>query len=268
MTQVLYVHGEQFADVMAIAYQIPAICAGRVPQYENYAASFAATLGNAFLANVKMNFVNQSRSERGFDNTIWTPNRPRTAIRKVEKFKGALKKNTRRSKAFNKRYQEYLALVKQTKANLRPTFVTSKDPVIKKQQIKALDDAVHAAIGDFAHVVRLEDDFRDVQRFQLTAILRDTDRMFNSLSAGIEDQPYNGKDADMQIFIPQPGMIIVGTNVEYAATHQHGDASRGIPARPFFPQENQIPQYWLDDMYDAARHSIAIFIRSVWGLSV
>ena len=72
-------------------------------------------------------------------------------------------------------------------------------------------------------------------------ILRDTNRLFRSLSPGVEDRP---SGAAGQVFRLQPGQVIVGTNVVYAATHQRGDADRNIPARPFLPVAALPAAYW------------------------
>jgi len=34
--------------------------------------------------------------------------------------------------------------------------------------------------------------------------------------------------------------VAIGTNVEYAATHQYGDENRNIPARPFLELSNEM----------------------------
>lgn len=266
MAQTLYISGAEFSDVVNAAYQIPAICAGTIPEYAPFAAAFAATVGNAFLADVKHDYNLMSKAGTGFNDTVWKPNKPATVRAKVKKHLGALKGKDNRSQAFNARYQEWLSLVKQTKANLKSAYVTSKDPAIRKEQRKQLDNAVNAAVGQFAHIIRKEVGFDSVRAFQLTPILKDTGRMFNSLSAGIEDQPYSGPDSEFQIFLAQPGMVTVGTKVEYASAHQHGYAPRGIPARPFFPEPGQIPDHWRADMIDAGKHALAKFIREMWGV--
>jgi hypothetical protein len=95
-------------------------------------------------------------------------------------------------------------------------------------------------------------------------ILRDTGVLLASLSPGTLDasgKNYSKPTATgkskrakaireggaQQIFEPGAGEIIVGTNVKYAATHQHGDRKRNIPARPFLPDENNpVPAIWFD----------------------
>lgn len=264
MPQVLYVSAHK-ADVMNMMRTLPSICAGDVPQYARFATALAARVGNAFLANVKRSYVEKSESGGGFDDTRWSPNAVATVKRKVEKHLGNLRGKAQRNQAFKQRYQEFLLLVSETKRSLRDAYVNSTDKDIRKQQVKALDRAVRAAVGDFAHVMRRETGFDTVRPFQLTGILRDTNRMFNSLSAGVADQPYAGLDAEFQIFTPEPGIITVGTNVIYASTHQHGDAERNIPARPFFPEPGKIPELWWEDIFDAARSALDVFIRELGG---
>jgi phage gpG-like protein len=65
---------------------------------------------------------------------------------------------------------------------------------------------------------------RKARRGQDPRTLFGTHRLFDSLTAR--------GDEDMILEISNTG-IHYGSRVRYADTHQHGDASRGIPARPF-----------------------------------
>ena len=49
--------------------------------------------------------------------------------------------------------------------------------------------------------------------------------------------------------------VEIGTDAAYAATHQFGDARRGIPARPFLP-EGALPPAWERDVLDAVTRHI------------
>ena len=93
-------------------------------------------------------------------------------------------------------------------------------------------------------------------------ILRDTSVMINSLSpgelsnAGEYSKP-TGEGADDQIFKASPGEVIVGTNVIYASTHQHGRDS--IPARPFLPDDDHpVPAIWWERWNGIATHALAV----------
>lgn len=94
-------------------------------------------------------------------------------------------------------------------------------------------------------------------------ILRDTGRLLNSLGPGeINGEQYrkpNGDGGDEQVWKAGPGFVTVGTNVAYAATHNFGDAKRGIPRRQFLPDDGQpIPVAWRDNWNDAASQAIIV----------
>lgn len=87
-------------------------------------------------------------------------------------------------------------------------------------------------------------------------ILVDTRKLFRSLAAGVEDRPSREQD---QIFETPPGAVIVGTNVPYATTHQHGYPARNVPARPMWPADGHIPDAWWPAIHLAAvRGMIAV----------
>jgi hypothetical protein len=76
-------------------------------------------------------------------------------------------------------------------------------------------------------------------------ILRDTGRLLNSLSPGllsgkgpaVSYSKPSGEGGNEQIFETEPGLVIVGTNVEYAETHQK--------TRPFLPDDRHaVPVAW------------------------
>lgn len=77
-------------------------------------------------------------------------------------------------------------------------------------------------------------------------ILRDTGRLFRSLSAGVEETPAGNPD---QVLRLGRGEVIVGTNVPYAAYHQYGTAR--MPARPFLPVDG-IPAAYQPALFAAA----------------
>jgi hypothetical protein len=94
-------------------------------------------------------------------------------------------------------------------------------------------------------------------------ILRDTGVLLNSLSPGelLQGGAYSkpsGLGGDDQIFNTISNGVIVGTNVPYAGIHNNGNASKGIPARPFLPKE--APQVWKDRWSKVAEQAINIAI--------
>lgn len=100
-------------------------------------------------------------------------------------------------------------------------------------------------------------------------ILRDTDVLLNSLSPGeLSNQGRYTKPTaeggEEQIFELAPGEVTVGTNVKYASTHQHGDSSRNIPARPFLPGDQYpVPSVWWARWLDVANRSLLVFLQQM-----
>lgn len=82
--------------------------------------------------------------------------------------------------------------------------------------------------------------------------LRDTGVLLNSLSPGYliwgEYHKPIRDGAEFQIFQSLENGVVVGTNVPYAKTHNEGDRSRGIPARPFIP--TVVPARWIQGWAD------------------
>ena len=92
-------------------------------------------------------------------------------------------------------------------------------------------------------------------------ILRDTGILFNSLTPGVLDPAGNYSKPTLdggaeQIADLIAGGVIVGSNVPYAATHNYGDPSRNIPARPFLPAV--IPDVWLERWLNFSGDAIVV----------
>lgn len=83
-------------------------------------------------------------------------------------------------------------------------------------------------------------------------ILRDTGELFRSLTPGVEDKPANG--ADGQIFQVPPGRVIVGSNKK--PQHHRGIPGK-LPARPFWPLDNKLPDAWADAIKKAILRGMA-----------
>ncbi|MGH8743510.1 MAG: hypothetical protein ACREUY_04450, partial [Burkholderiales bacterium] len=94
-------------------------------------------------------------------------------------------------------------------------------------------------------------------------ILRDTGILLNSLSPGrLSKDTYSkpsGDGGEQQIFETIANGVIVGTNVPYAASHNYGDQSRGIPKRQFLPKEP--PRVWVERWLDVANKALASAAR-------
>jgi phage gpG-like protein len=247
------------AQAMELVAMIPAIFSGKAQAHANASRIMAARIGNTMLSNIKGDFQKKARGELGEDGTRWAPNAVITVKRKVERHLGNLKKKTPQSQAFQQRYARYLQIVGDAMAANK--HLLNGLPKAAKAEMKAQIKAqAAAAAGYFAHEYREEQGFPGTLPFSLTQILRDRGPLLNSLTPGILQQPYTGPDADQQIFIADPGMITIGSRLRYAATHQFGDHSRHIPARPFLPAADAIPAVWWEDVYDIVWQTITEFL--------
>lgn len=85
-------------------------------------------------------------------------------------------------------------------------------------------------------------------------ILRDTGRLYNSLSPGFTGalRP----DGAMEVV---PGMVTFGTNVKYARRHQYGD--RRCPQRRLWPEIGKWPRSWHNQINDAAASGIVKMVK-------
>ncbi|OGT57670.1 MAG: hypothetical protein A3E01_02730 [Gammaproteobacteria bacterium RIFCSPHIGHO2_12_FULL_63_22] len=88
-------------------------------------------------------------------------------------------------------------------------------------------------------------------------ILRDTGRLLNSLSPGIDDDEdlatmdvFQRESVDEQEFAVGQNSVIVGTNVKYAAFHHDGK-------RRLWPEPSKWPQAAWDDIAGAASRGVA-----------
>lgn len=81
-------------------------------------------------------------------------------------------------------------------------------------------------------------------------ILRDTGVLLNSLSPG-------DLGPDQVFETDKVGEVTVGTNIVYAGTHQRGNPSKNIPARPFLPDDNYpVPDAWWNNWVRAANRAL------------
>lgn len=96
-------------------------------------------------------------------------------------------------------------------------------------------------------------------------ILRDTGILFNSLSPGqlsTSDASASYTPPDGQICEVVPGEVVLGTNVEYAKYHHHGNGKR---SRKLWPDADQIPESWWQDMAEQAAGGLRAAIVAIIG---
>lgn len=207
--------------------------------------AFMSSVGFGALSDIKQAYIVKAKGGTDEMGIKWPPLHPKTvANRRVGKkdladpdIKARETIRKREEKKLLKRYLLSMPVSEATKkarqvASLRATIQTGKTKV--------------QTLGG-----------RQVE------ILRDTGVLFNSLSPGvlIPGGEYRSSEDD-QIFELNAGKIIVGTNVLYAATHNYGDASRGIPRRQFLPDnDGQVPEVWWDRWFAIAQVSLGVAFK-------
>ena len=93
-------------------------------------------------------------------------------------------------------------------------------------------------------------------------ILRDSGVLFNSLAPGQEDRlaPVNGD----QVARDLPGVLAVGTRVDYARFHHFGAGRRN---RRLWPDGDKIPVSWRVNLNRETRRGVLFAVQSIMGES-
>lgn len=103
--------------------------------------------------------------------------------------------------------------------------------------------------------------------FRQHEILRDTGVLLNSLTPGILTQdgyePPQLEGGDEQIFEVNPGVVIIGSDVAYAAAHNFGIEGK-LPRRQFLPDEEKpVPALWWDNWIDAGVQALTAAVERI-----
>lgn len=86
-------------------------------------------------------------------------------------------------------------------------------------------------------------------------ILRDTARLFRSLTPGIEDRPSGNPD---QVITLRPGQVILGSKCPYLETHQKG--TKHVPKRLVFPENGLLPAAYVPAILAAGGRGIVAML--------
>lgn len=238
------------ADVIRIALQLAAVLAGRAPDTRGVARGFSLTLGFAALSDIKDAFIVKADGGTDEMGVRWPPLSPVTiANRRV---------GTREGKSS--------ALI-QIRERVRKRETRK---VLKRFRLSLPEDEAQRRakiVGSLAATRVTGRTKIETLGGRQVEILRDTGVLLNSLGPGritgsgvnISYSKPPGEGGEEQIFEVGAGEVIVGTNVIYAATHQHGDAGRNIPARPFLPDANHpVPSAWWDRWLRLANKALVV----------
>ncbi len=229
------------AEVRQALADLPRILAGLIPDVNGIGRSLQMRAGVTLLSKVQQAFIVKSRGGTGDDGIRWKPlSKAAIAARRVtageKKAAGISGKRVRGllTPAQDKRW--------------RILFATRKAWLMAKGMSPGAAAAQAASIA-WATLKKEGAQTRlSVYGSRQVDILRDTGRLFRSLTPGVEDRPSGEPE---QVFDVPPGRVIVGTKVPYASRqHKH---------RPLWP--DQIPPYW----WDAIKASLARGIARVLG---
>ena len=86
-------------------------------------------------------------------------------------------------------------------------------------------------------------------------ILRDTSRLFRSLTPGVEDRPSGNPDQEITL---TRGTLTLANKVPYFATHQNG--TEHVPARPVFPVGGVIPPAYVPPVLGAMGRGVVVLL--------
>jgi hypothetical protein len=210
--------------------------------------------GLAALMDIKADFVTKARGGTGEDGAKWAPLKPGTiANRRVGpgdiKSDPAIKEREKiRKAAYKKHLARMLLSLPEGEAKKRAAQLAGREATQKTGKTKI-----------------------DTLGGRSVEILRDTGVLLNSLSPGeMTDpgpsavySPPRGDGGSEQVFSLFENGVMVGTNVLYAATHQNGDAARGIPARPFLPT-GEVPEAWEQRWMDVGLQALEVGARMLY----
>ena len=243
MAEVVYFRGAR-SELRHVLLQFVRSLGGRSAEYREFARGVFLAIGFQAVGDVQADFARKARGETGEDGVRWPRLSPKTLAysrrfgpgekSRLKKAAGLGRANNQRgllTKAQDKRWRQiYGTRLARFAASMPLGAAKAKAAQVAWATLKAEGAKTKLEVyGNRPHEV-----------------LRDTGVLFNSLSQG--ELSGNGVGAgynppEGQVFEIAESGVIVGTNVPYAGSHQHGDAKRGIPARPFLPRA--APQVWL-----------------------
>lgn len=220
------------AELAARLRGLTAALSGRGPDADGVADAVLLRGAVALLSQVQTAFIAKARGGTGSDGIKWPPlKRATVAGRRTSRAElkslGIKGKRTRGllTPAQDKRWR---AIFASTLAKLRARGTGGAEALAAQ--------TAWAVLKSEGAKTKL-----DVLGGRAVQILTDTGRLLASLSPGIEGDPPARRAG--QILDVGPGKITVGTNVEYAERHHRGDPSKGLPARPLWPET--LPDAWL-----------------------
>lgn len=268
MSQTIYFRGGR-AEAERVVRAMVGTLVGKATEFPEIARGVFLSLGFAALSDIQDDFIRKARGGIGEDGTKWPPLEPKTL-------------------AYSRRFGpgEKTALKKAAGLGRANSFAPGgKDGLLTKQQLQRWRKIYGQCLARFAAsmpmgeakakaaqvawaTIKREGAKTKLEVFgtRQVEVLRDTGVLFNSLSMGelseggagaINYTPPRLPGGDQQIMTTIENGVIVGTNVKYARSHNEGDPKRKIPARPFLPKPDRVPQVWLNRWLDTGMRAVA-----------
>lgn len=234
------------SDLAALFGKLNAALAGQANGYESYVRPVMDLIGVALLSQIQQAFIVKSRGGTGSDGIKWEPLKPETIAQRRIGPGDLLAIGVKGTKIPAGRVRGLLT--QDQDARWKKIF----HQVYMRNVFELGDTAAKAKAGATAWTVLKAEGAQTklmVLGGRTVDILRDTGVLFRSLSPSRA-----GFEPEGQVFEIGPGEVTVGTNIH---PYHHRGIPNKLPARPFWPLDNQIPEIWWDAVFDAARNGIS-----------
>lgn len=287
MSSKVYFRGSR-DDARQIVRNLADILTGKVRDAAGLAQGVFVAIGFAALSDIKADFVRKSRGGVGEDGEKWPPLSPEY-LAYHRRFGPGEKAKLRKSAGLSSgnRYAPGGILKTTVIDHVITEKFSQNKGLLSKQQLKRWrqifgrtlnrlllsmgEGPAKARAAQIAWATLKREGAKtmlEVYGNRTVEILRDTGILLNSLSPGrISGNQYakpTGDGGEAQIFETISNGVIVGTNVPYAASHNYGDAKRGIPKRQFLPKDP--PRIWLERWMDAANNALLSAVKLAFQL--
>lgn len=221
------------AEARAMLRELPAVLSGRAPDRYGVADGILLRGAVALLSQIKQAFLVKTRGGTDAAGITWPPLSPATiAARRTtaaERKRLGIRQGRTRPTLTDAQDKRWRGIYASRLAQLRARGMSEGEAAGRAAA------AAWSILKQAGAKTKLELlGSRDVD------ILRDTSRLFRSLSPGIEDAPAAQPD---QILAAGPGRLTVGTKTPYAAAHHRGIPGR-LPRRALWPADGKMPPAW------------------------
>lgn len=222
-------------EAIRTLYDLPGILAGTIPDRYGLVKLVQVRVAVAMLREVQLDFITKMRGGRGRDGIQWPPLKPETIAQRritAAEFKAA--------KLDKKRHKHRGILSEEMDLEWRKKFGQVMAWARMDRDEKSAKGL--AAALAWKHVKSLGAKTRlELFGNRVVDILRDTAKLFRSLSPGFSETNLPMPLPEGQVIIIAPGRIAVGSSEK--PWHHEGIPGR-LPSRPFWPLSGEIPAAW------------------------